>query len=193
MIRQDYLSLSLSALAVALLLYLSTFETELLTKGIFITVVALAGLVLSRMFKVEGYDEDISASEGKQILMYVALSLAAIFAVNIFVPQVTKTYMSVAPVTAAQSLAVMTAVAEEQFFRGFFLNLFISKMGEIWGAILSSAVFAIYHLAVYGTNPTNLVIVFGGGLALAYAAIKTRRVSTPMLAHVVNNALSVWR
>jgi membrane protease YdiL (CAAX protease family) len=193
MIRQDYLSLSLTALAVALLLYLSTFGTELLTKGVFITVIALAGLVLSRVFKVEGYDEDISASEGKQILMYVALSLAAIFAVNILVPQVTRTYLSVSPITAAQSLAVMIAVAEEQFFRGFFLNLFISKVGEVAGAILSSAVFMLYHFAVYGTNPTNLIIVFGGGLALAYAAIKTRRVSTPMIAHVVNNFLATWR
>jgi membrane protease YdiL (CAAX protease family) len=116
---------------------------------------------------------------------------------NFFVPQLPLGILESLETVPAESrqlvsiqLSLLIAIAEEQFFRGFITNLLTVKTG-FFGVILSGIFFSVYHLAVYGTSYSSLFIVMGGGIILAYAAYKTRRVSTVMAPHLLNNLASV--
>jgi membrane protease YdiL (CAAX protease family) len=90
----------------------------------------------------------------------------------------------------AMLYAVLIAVAEEQFFRGAILNFLLTLTNSTVAIFSSAAIFMVYHFAVYGTSTSNLVYVLVGGLALAWAAYRSGRLSPSILAHVINNVLS---
>jgi len=75
---------------------------------------------------------------------------------------------------------VLIAVAEEILFRGVILPWFsnMTPMGMYLGIPISAGSWTIFHLAVYGTNPTALLLVFMVGIVLGAIASMSPRVST---------------
>jgi len=199
-IRQDNVSIALTVLAASQLLFLGTFGPAVVGVAVFILAIMLVGLVLAMWLGMAERDEHIDARERWDLLVWTMVGLATIGLLNIlqlFKPA-PATILSIALSNVAEDarmlvsrmLGILVAVAEEQFFRGALTNLFIRSVGVAGAIVLSGGIFGIYHLAVYGSQPVTMVIVAAAGSILALTAVRTGRVSTPMLAHVANNVVA---
>lgn len=81
------------------------------------------------------------------------------------------------------SLIVMAPVVEELLFRGIILNRLATKWGLRKAILISSAMFAVLHLAVLGA------FLFAICMSILY--IKSRTLLVPMAAHAINNGFVV--
>lgn len=141
-------------------------------------------------------DEEISPPELKNILYYASISLLALVVggmviSGLYIPPVPTSIQSLAlslPLSLFLFTCVM-AISEEEFFRGELFDLLVSagKTPVAVAILFSALIFAFYHLHVYGSSPNDMLYVVLGGAVLSWAAYKTRRVSTSMIAHVGNN------
>ncbi len=190
-IRQDPISLLASAIAITELVFLSVFPGGLQTDSIIAALILISGLVMQRYFKIDG-QEGIDDNGQKNVFVYSAVAVVIFFVLNIYVPRLP---LSVAPVVSqaglfpAKMFELLIAVAEEQFFRGFLANLLITRTSAGVGILMDGLIFMAYHFAVYGSSVSDLGIVFGAGVTLAFIDWKTGRVSPSILAHMVNNLL----
>jgi sodium transport system permease protein len=86
--------------------------------------------------------------------------------------------------------AVVPAVAEEFFFRGFALSAFQSKLSPLRSVLCSSLLFGLFHviggniLSIEKLLPTIIL-----GLALGLVAVKTNSLWPGMLLHALHNGL----
>lgn len=88
------------------------------------------------------------------------------------------------------AVAVVIPVAEEIFFRGLVLRAFEKKYSVAVGVIASSTIFGLVH----PSGATNLAGVIAiplvtglYGLLFALAAVKTQRLGSPIVAHMLIN------
>ena len=187
-VRQDYISVTLTITAVAVFIYSATFSPELMLRSTFAIVVALSGIALATITKTQQVEQDISQTDSKLVLVWSAISFFAILTLNLFVPAVP--FATTADPLGRRLFAVLIAVAEENFFRGFITPFIATRLNSVpLGAILAGLMFAIYHIAVYGSINV-LLIVLGSGIVLSYAVLRTKRLSPTILAHVINNFLA---
>lgn len=83
-------------------------------------------------------------------------------------------------------LAVVPAVCEEAFFRGFALSGLRGGLGKV-GAVLAVAfAFGLFHYSAYRTPFTTAL-----GAVLGLLAVQYRSIWPPMLAHLLNNSMSL--
>lgn len=190
-IKQDPISLVASAIAITELIFLSVFTGDLQIDSIIAAMILISGLVMQRYFKVDE-QEGIDSKGRQNIFVYTSVAVVIFFVLNIYVP---KLPLSVLPALVASGylatkmFELLIAVAEEQFFRGFLANLLITKTNAGIGILMDGIIFTVYHLAVYGSSASDLGIIFGAGITLAFIDWKTGRVSPSILAHVINNLL----
>ena len=78
-------------------------------------------------------------------------------------------------------------VGEEVFFRGFVLPGLIGRFGVPAAVVVSSGLFALFHL-----DPGMLVPTFLLGAALAWIYLKTGSIWPSIMAHGMQNALALW-
>jgi membrane protease YdiL (CAAX protease family) len=83
-------------------------------------------------------------------------------------------------------VALLPAVFEEIFFRGFLLNGIKSAFGETVSVLLCGAFFALYH-----QNPAQTLYQFCCGVAFAFVAIRSGSILPTVLAHFFNNAFII--
>ncbi|QDU31180.1 ABC-2 family transporter protein [Anatilimnocola aggregata] len=88
------------------------------------------------------------------------------------------------------SMAIMPAICEELFFRGYLQNALQQKL-PYWGAILiSAALFGVFHLSVGGLAVLERVISSAMlGLVLGWICWRSGSVWPGMLLHMVHNGL----
>lgn len=170
--------------------YLATFDLGIVV--LFPVILLITGISL-QMYVGRKVDEDerIDRKEAGDILMYVVVCLAVI-AVTSFFTSALPNMVSELSFTTTDTVmySVLMAVAEEHFFRGAVTG-FLLKVTVPSVAILGSgAIFGVYHLAVYGTDPSSMIYVMVAGMVLSWAAYRTKRLSPGILAHVANNIMS---
>lgn len=94
------------------------------------------------------------------------------------------------PAASVLVFAVLPAVCEELFFRGFVLGGLRSSMrgggAAARAAVISSVLFAVFHIYPEKWAPTFLM-----GLVLAFLAIRTGSLLPGIVAHTLNNASAV--
>lgn len=102
-------------------------------------------------------------------------------------PSLPSAFMETYPQRLALfSLAVLVApVAEEVFFRGFLLPVFVGRWGFLRGASLVSLLFGLSHVA-----PGLLVPAFVSGMLLAWLYRRTGSLWNCFIAHGAQNALA---
>jgi len=83
---------------------------------------------------------------------------------------------------------VLAPVVEEFLYRGVLLSALMRGTGAIAALVVSSALFALVHAPA---EPQAVAPLFFLGMALAYAAYRTRSLVAPVLAHALFNALMV--
>ena len=83
------------------------------------------------------------------------------------------------------SVAIIGPVWEEVVFRGIIHNYLTSKMKVVYAALLSSAIFAIVHVA-----PILFPYLFAMGLAWAWLYHRYNSLWAPIIGHVFINMLA---
>jgi len=83
-------------------------------------------------------------------------------------------------------MAVMPAVGEEIFFRGFVFGSLRRNMKPVWAIVISSIIFGAFHLSLVKLLPTALL-----GALFAYIGLKSGSIFIGMLLHFLNNFMAV--
>ncbi len=86
------------------------------------------------------------------------------------------------------AVVIAAPMSEEFFFRGFLLKgLEYSKIGVVWGIVITSFLWAILHTQY---NIFQVVSIFIGGLFLGWARITTRSIYVPVIMHLIINLVA---
>ncbi len=83
-------------------------------------------------------------------------------------------------------VAIVAPVMEEMFFRGFIYAALRKRLGVGLAILISSLLFAGFHLSLYDLVPLTII-----GAALAYLYEKSDSLGPPIMLHSLNNLLSV--
>lgn len=84
-------------------------------------------------------------------------------------------------------MVIMTPVVEEIIYRGFLFNLLLKKYSVKLALIISSLIFAFFHLRFAGIG-----FLFVYGLFFGYVYYKTNSLIAPILAHFTINFLAMF-
>lgn len=82
-------------------------------------------------------------------------------------------------------IALVPAVAEEVLFRGMVQRSFEQGFGPKRGVLLTSLIFALYHV-----NPLSFIPLIGLGAYLGFLVMRTQSLPVAMAAHFYNNAFA---
>ena len=82
-------------------------------------------------------------------------------------------------------MVIITPVVEEIIYRGFLINLLLKKYSVKLALIISSLIFAFFHLRFAGIG-----FLFVYGLFFGYVYYKTNSLIAPILAHFIINFLA---
>ena len=83
-------------------------------------------------------------------------------------------------------VGLLAPFAEEVFFRGFLLTALLGRMKPLAALLLSSLIFALFHLA-----PGLYIPTFVLGLALGWVYLKTHSIWPSIFLHAVHNSLVI--
>jgi membrane protease YdiL (CAAX protease family) len=237
-IRQDAVSFFFFALSTTMLAFIFVSGQSLLTTisfatvtMLFLSVIGLIGEPLAnKLRRHPEADVDVSLDKDDQmnivfgfLVATIGLILSSLF-VKVFVNSAGSlsivTFISVVPLDVSNfnnffgSLmfsAVLVPTSEENFFRGFWANLAIAKLGRFGGQLSQASIFAGFHFPAYsaliasglltptsfgvpGISPTELLfvvlsIIFVDGLVLGVVDEQAQSLSPSILAHGANNLL----
>lgn len=84
-------------------------------------------------------------------------------------------------------VSLLPGVCEELLFRGFLLHGIRKKVADIPAVILVGLLFGLFHLDLYRFLPVSLL-----GILFGYIVVKTGSIFPAMLAHSVNNAITIF-
>lgn len=84
-------------------------------------------------------------------------------------------------------VAIMAGIGEELMFRGVLQKILINWTRSIhWGILCTAIIFSAIHFQFFGFLPRMVL-----GMVLGYLYIWSRSIWVPIIAHAVNNALTV--
>lgn len=83
-------------------------------------------------------------------------------------------------------MALVPAVCEEVFFRGYVLSGLRSGMGKFWAVLVVAVAFGIYHGTVFRLIPTAVL-----GAVLGLLVLRTGSLWPAIVVHLMHNGLSV--
>jgi membrane protease YdiL (CAAX protease family) len=94
--------------------------------------------------------------------------------------------MELHPLATILFLALVPAVCEELFFRGYALSGLRTGVGRITGLVIVAIAFGVYHHSVH-----RLAVTTGLGLLFGLLVLQYRSVWPAILAHLLHNGLAV--
>jgi len=86
-------------------------------------------------------------------------------------------------------IVIFQPIGEEIFFRGFLLDKINAMAGRETAIVLTSILFGIAHLTYGNIYPAIMTGILG--LILAYMVLKTKNLTTAIVAHIFFNVVSV--
>jgi membrane protease YdiL (CAAX protease family) len=91
------------------------------------------------------------------------------------------------------SLALLSGIGEELFFRGAMQQALTIKLGTTAGILATSLVFALFHVPMTRKTFMWPAMAFAAGVVLGYLLHWTGSLVAPIVAHVVVNAVGLGR
>ena len=82
---------------------------------------------------------------------------------------------------------IIAPLAEEAVFRLFLFNFLKKRTGPLWGALISSLIFGIYHM-----NMIQCIYAFLMGLLFCFFYNKDHRFTVPVVMHSFANAAAYF-
>ena len=83
-------------------------------------------------------------------------------------------------------VAVVPAICEETFFRGFVQQSFEFRIKPIWAALITAIFFALYHF-----NPYGMIALLILGFFFGFAAYRSNSIFIPIILHFTNNLIAI--
>ncbi len=161
----------------------------------------LPALVLIRFYKID-LKNDFFLPDKKTILYSVFISILfwgiivlIQYAMRITEPTLLSYLNSIAhllsfkrnnPLLVIFGYAIVPAISEELFFRGFYLNFLDKNMG-INAIILSAALFAVFHFEIL-----FFLQIFIAGILLGYLYKFSKSLIIPMFFHFLINLATIF-
>lgn len=211
--KQDEITYWSAAIAGGLSLYIMTFGGVYVFAGLVSGLMLLVGTVFASRLNVQKSEEIPDPAELGNIGIFAAGALGAFI---IFTWVLNLIYYT----PATQSITITTWFglfsfdvsapwsgtytpgfifigfiipnAEEQFFRGLFGNGAVVFLGPLLGAAAGGAIFAAFHIAVYGMGSLILATILLDGATIIALNVATGRILTGLAAHIGNNVLSFF-
>jgi membrane protease YdiL (CAAX protease family) len=129
-------------------------------------------------------------------IIFIFLAAFTIWLVHILVPafdpnqaqnnEFTTPGASKFPLIVFFSIVVFPPVLEETLFRGYLFPAFSRRLGVIWGAVISSILFAVAHMQ-FNVGIYTFVL----GLLLCFMYLKLKSIIPGVLLHAVNNSMAL--
>jgi hypothetical protein len=185
-VRLDWISALLIVTASLIFLYGTVFiGTEAGTLASGAITILIVGLTLATLFRTISFDLYIDKKEFSQIFTWTFACLGAVLAINFVTPRLPLAEFN------PKMFGVLIAVAETMFFQGFLLP-WLQRLTRIsiLAVLLCAGAATAFHLNVYGTSTSALLIVFGGFAVLNFATLQTQRLTPAMLGHSAINFLA---
>jgi len=172
------------ALAIAVIAFLfgSTFQPENVGAFYVMLFLLILGIVLSYAMvgvRFIPFDRRSLLSD----FLYTMISFVAILIVNTYV----KMEIGISPV-GETAFSMLAGVSEEWFFR-LWLCAWIFKItrSRILAIIVSAFIWALFHVARYGSTPNAMIIVFLCGIPLGWATLDAKSADGPSFGHALVN------
>lgn len=165
--------------------------------GVLIALIALIFTLLTRTKISEVFPTKLPPVKKffGSAIMYVSVTfissgisviIGRFFDANVRSDAIDSLILKMHPILAIFLVAVIPAVCEEFFCRGFLVKCF-SRIKKEWLLItIVGVVFGAMHLDAYTFVPTALT-----GALLCFIAIRTKSIIIPMILHFANNAFAV--
>ncbi len=129
-------------------------------------------------------------------LIFVVLANLTLWIVSVLVPafnanqpqsnEFTTPQASSHQLIVLAALVIFPAILEETAFRGYIFPAFSQRLGLVWGAVLSSLLFAVAHLQF------NIgIYTFVLGLLLCLMYVKLKSIVPGVIFHAINNAVAL--
>jgi membrane protease YdiL (CAAX protease family) len=90
-------------------------------------------------------------------------------------------------------LALMSGAAEELFFRGAMQQEFARRFGVTGGVLATALIFGLVHVPLSRRMMTWPLLACVSGVVLGALMAWTESLLAPMAAHIVVNAVGLWR
>jgi len=155
-------------------------------------VLTLSGLILHHFFaggvKLTGMF--ISPAHRQRVLLMGAVGFFFVLMAQTMVVKFVPSTIILATLLEAKLFYYTAAVSEETFFR-YYLQTKVEQVSPFFASaiaiILTSLSFMTYHFGVYGVSIIALYAVFISSLILGVMYWLSKRLSVPMIIHVLVN------
>lgn len=191
-ITLDPISIFLSFVAVMIGLYMYTFaplDFVTATHGLFIVAMILVGIAFGVVLLKSPVEPRLTSAQVMEIMKWFAIGFISIAFLQIVLFKVGQ--LTTAGVPSKIYYGAM-GISEEFAFRFVLLQflfnyLVMTKNNLFLAAVMTSVIFTMYHSVVYGMLPLSMIIVFVSSMVLSVIAIKSGRLSVPVLVHFLVN------
>lgn len=190
---QEFDPISLALFTGALLVGLFLYIDAAYSYAFFALILLFGGAIGLQLSGPPKVLSSIDVTRDKTALMYAVVAIGAFLVMDLGAnfAFAALSIVNGLSVVNAELFGVLMAVAEEFFFRGFLLFWLLKvTRSAAFSTIGSAAIFAVYHFAVYGASATDIFIVFGAGILLAFIALKTNSILPDTIAHIAINLLA---
>ncbi|MBN8235583.1 CPBP family intramembrane metalloprotease [Halobacillus kuroshimensis] len=198
-----YVVTQLSTLVFAPLLIAAGFErfdAVAVSSVISFTIATLIILLLLRPERKEAYARDEKAGAGKVILWSIAGVFLALFAQAIAatierevfgVPAGSENTMGLMEIAREAPLfillpVVFAPITEEIIFRKIIFGEIYKRTNFLLAVLVSALVFGAFHF-----DFKHMLVYFSMGVVFAFLYVKTKRIITPIVAHMAMNSFVV--
>lgn len=173
------------------------------TWGVAATQLILLGIALAASVYLKADSKktfNLSLPVPKHLLAGLCLWMGAFMTANLagqlllhYIPMNTEQLTALEGILMGDSLwitlvvvAVLPAICEELFFRGFLIFSLKGSMKTTAVIVISGILFGIVHLDFIRLLPTTIL-----GMAFGYAVLKSGSILVPLLMHLLNNGTAV--
>jgi membrane protease YdiL (CAAX protease family) len=178
-------------------------QTLLVAIGLFIIVPLLWYFLVNKLNFKEALSRIKLRKEGMDMaVLWGVVSMIAMFAILFVIGIILTLYgvnidessniTDLEQIFSLPSIFFIVAfqpIGEEIFFRGFLLEKINSMVGRETAIVLTSILFGIAHLTYGNIYPAIMTGILG--LILAYMVVKTKNLTTAIVAHIFFNVTSV--
>jgi len=183
MYRVDPLAQSLIVFAVLGASFLTVYapiDVDTALKGLLFLSLMISGI----LFGIHLGSLKFTGARARDILYYGIVGVAGIMAAQLLA-------VNALSVTPGVVIVTLAAISEECFFRGFIAAwMMVQTKNIILAVVLTSAIFAMYHIVVYNTTE-QLFAVFLSSIVLTFIFLRTRYLGASMVAHLVFNIYAI--
>jgi membrane protease YdiL (CAAX protease family) len=139
---------------------------------------------------------DLGPPEKTWLNVGLGVSIGVFIAIMLLSGQVAKLSGYAFTITGALPFlfaGVVAPIIEELFFRGVLLPTLSTYFSVPVGIVLSSAIFAYYHVNAWGaTGLIGILIPFAFALILSFLTLTTQSVASAIITHIVVNGIILF-